>query len=551
MTIAVRRPGELDDDELIAEIAELQRLADGEATTDPATLLAHLQPETYWRCPHLDVISNEIGEIGHIYDTEHPIEGLSLVVMEPPQTGKTATAVVGTAFWWLIRHPTHRVVIGSYNDTLAQDRGREARELVRRYGARYGLVLSRDSYRVQDWHLVSGGGVKSVGVGGGITGSRANLLIIDDPHKSRAEADSKVARNTVHRWVSGDLVSRMHPGAPMLLVMTPWHPDDVAARLLLEQGTVKDGGAWRVIRMPAFCTDPANDPLGRAYGEPLTHPHIPASDKNRLIGHWNNRRAKSTLQDWSSLYMCNPQPTEGALVSLAMLQERRCFQTGTCDTKPKRAAVAVDPSGGGRDVAGIIGGYLGTDNRVYLTHDRSGVMSSVEWSRAACQLAIDTDADLIIFESNYGGDMAGLAIRTAWAALIDEATAKYETEKAAIEEMPETALRTQKLDELERWFKPYKRLRPRVKSVTARKNKRLRAEPVGQQMVEDNVRFARYLPDAEHEWATWQPDSSDSPGRIDASVYLVFELLPRQKQTPKKQSRPRGSLPTTSMSPLE
>jgi|WetSurMetagenome_2_1015567.scaffolds.fasta_scaffold03146_2 hypothetical protein len=546
----VRRPGELDDDDLIAELWELQRLADAEAVTDPATLLAHLSPETYWRCPHLDVISGEIGQIGWTYDREHPIVGPQLMVMEPPQTGKTATAVVGAAFWWLVNHPTHRVVIGSYNDTLAQDRGREIRELVRRYGARYGLILARDSYKVQDWHLITGGGVKSVGVGGGITGSRGNLIIIDDPHKSRAEADSKVARDRVYRWVSADMISRMFPGAPMLLVMTPWHPEDIAARLLIEHGRVEDGGAWRVLRMPAFCTDPENDPLGRAYGEPLTHPHIDTKDKQRLIDHWNNKRNKSSLQDWYALYMCDPQPTEGALVSIAMLRERRCFQTGTCETAAKRAAVAIDPSGGGRDTAGIVAGYLGTDNKVYLTHDKSGVMSSIDWSRTACQLAIDTDADTIIFESNYGGDMGALAIRTAWAAISEEATSKYETQKEEIEALPDGQQRAQKLAELESWFRPYKRLRPRVKSVSARKSKRLRAEPVAQQIVEDNVRFATYLPDLEHEWATWQPDSSESPGRIDSSVYLVLEMLPRQKQTPKKQTRPRGSLPTTSMSPL-
>lgn len=550
MVLAVRRPGELDDDELISELAELQRIADQEARTDPATLLAHLNPAGYWRCPHLDVISNEIGKIGQIYDTEHPIEGPCLMVMEPPQTGKTATAVVGTAFWWLVNHPTHRVIIGSYNDSLAQDRGRDVRALVKAYGARYGLYLARDSSKVQDWRLTTGGGVKSVGVGGGVTGSRGNIVIIDDPHKSRAEADSKISRDSVARWISGDIISRTHPGAPMLLVMTPWHPDDIAARLVQQHGTVETGGAWKVLRMPAFCTDPEHDPLGRAYGEPLTHPHIANSDKNRLIGHWNNRRNKSSLQDWFSLYMCDPQPTEGALVSLALLQQRRCFQTDTCDTKPKRAAVAIDPSGGGRDTAGIVGGYLGSDDRVYLTHDMSGVMSSADWSRTACELAIDTDADTIIFESNYGGDMGGLAIRTAWSAIISEATEKYESEKESLEKMPESILRTQKLEELETWFKKYNRLRPRVKAVTARKNKRLRGEEAAQQIVEDNVRFARFLPDLEHEWATWQSDSKDSPGRIDSSVYLIFDMLPRQKQTPRKRPMRRGTLPTTSMSPL-
>jgi hypothetical protein len=73
-------------------------------------------------------------------------------------------------------------------------------------------------------------------------------------------------------------------------------------------------------------------------------------------------------------------------VSWTLLRERRCYQHGNpgggCST-PSIVAVAVDPSGGGRDTAGIVGGYLGLDGRLHLTHDQSGVMPSADWARAA------------------------------------------------------------------------------------------------------------------------------------------------------------------------
>jgi phage terminase large subunit-like protein len=161
---------------------------------------------------------------------------------------------------------------------------------------------------------------------------------------------------------------------------------------------------------------------------------------------------------------------------------------------PARQAVAVDPSGGGRDTAGIVAGYLGIDQRLYLTHDRTGRMPSDQWARAACSLAAETDASLILVEKNYGGDMTTLVIRTAWDALQREGV------------IPSDAL------------PPY------VQPVTARAGKLLRAEPVAQQWREGRVRLASHLPELVSEWVSWQP-GSDSPGRIDASVYLAYGLL--------------------------
>ncbi|MFF8544973.1 hypothetical protein ACF060_32355 [Streptomyces werraensis] len=149
--------------------------------------------------------------------------------------------------------------------------------------------------------------------------------------------------------------------------------------------------------------------------------------------------------------------------------------------EPQRIAVSIDPSGGGRDTAGIIGGFLGADNRVWITHDRTKAMSSAEWSRTACLLAHETNAGVIYVEWNFGRDMCTLAIGTAWQALQDE---------GAI---------------------PKGKLMPGIDAVSAKQGKLLRAEPIAQQMVEDRVRLRGAFVDLENEWATWQPTDSDSP----------------------------------------
>jgi hypothetical protein len=65
-----------------------------------------------------------------------------------------------------------------------------------------------------------------------------------------------------------------------------------------------------------------------------------------------------------------------------------------------------------------------------------------------------------------------------------------------------------------------------VHALKAKQGKLLRAEPIAQQMKLDRVRLRGAFPDLEAEWATWMPTEPNSPGRIDASVYLVYGLLP-------------------------
>ncbi|MFC9094492.1 hypothetical protein [Streptomyces sp. NPDC057072] len=168
--------------------------------------------------------------------------------------------------------------------------------------------------------------------------------------------------------------------------------------------------------------------------------------------------------------------------------------------EPQKIAVAIDPSGGGRDVAGVIGGFLGDDGRVWVTDDVSAAMSSAEWSTADCLVAYRTNAAIIYVEWNYGRDMCVLAIQTSWEKLQNEG------------EIPKGTLM------------------PAIAPVRAKQGKLLRAEPIAQQMVQDKVRFRGVFTDMEREWATWQPTDPDSPGRIDASCILIYGLIPEANQ---------------------
>lgn len=470
-----------------AELVALADEASTKALSDPATMALYLDPKFALR-PHLRLLADEISAVA----TGHTKR---LMIMIPPQTGKSTLAAVWTPFWWLARNPSQRVIIGSYGQTLAMHRGRAIRRAVELHGWQWDLALAYGSRQTADWALETGGGIKSVGVGSGVTGSPADLLVLDDPHKSRAEADSRTKRDAVWDWYSADFLSRLAPGGPVIAMLTPWHEDDWAHRALAQDGRAEDGGDWRVVRLPAFA-DTDDDPLGRAYGDPLPHPLIPEHDTASAAEHWSGRRRQSTPRDWGALYQLDPKPAEGALIDRDALRQMRYIPP---PADPVKTVVAVDPSGEGRDLAGVVGGFLGDDNRVYITRDASVHEGADGWSRAAALLAAELDADYWVVEANgaLGKHAVRMLLSTAWESL-----------KA---ERPDDAA--------------FQRLKPQIKAVHARKGKLLRAEPVVQQMHEDVVRLGALMPELEEEWATWQPTDSESPGRIDASTYLAYSLV--------------------------
>lgn len=473
---------------MMAAVKEARRLA---ALRDPATLGRYCDPRNFRIRAHTRLVAGELANLGP--------ENRRLILTTPPQIGKSTIASEYFPFWWLIKNPRHKIVIASYAASLAISKGRMVRELVRERGHLFGLSMQPGAQAAQEWELRQKGGIRSTGVGGSLTGYPANVVVLDDPHKDRAEADSRKQRDKVWDWWSSTVLSRLHPDAVICIIMTRWHDNDLVARVIESDGLVETGGRWRMVHLEAIATGKAPDPLGREPGAPLSHPAIDDLDIERLLAHWRDKRETSTGRDWGSLYQGDPKPAEGALVTRALMARQRHVNHVA---RPVITAVAIDPSGGGRDVAGVIGGYRDEDGRVYLIEDASDRMPSEQWARAACKVAAKIKADRFIIEKNYGGDMVVIVLRTAWAALRDE----HEKLFAGSEN-------------------PYAGLMPRIVTVTARKGKLIRAEPVAQQFSEDRIRWGSYLGEAEEEWCTWQPGSAESPGRLDAIVHLAHGLL--------------------------
>lgn len=472
-----------DDLQEYADLAAARAALRESISTDPATLAAGLDPGF--------VVRSHLRVVGRAFAGLAAGKYSKLLISLPPQVGKSTIATQWGPVWWLLKHPTAKILMVSYGASLAESHAFAAQTHIKNHGAEFNLHLHPKFSTRSDWRITSGGGMFATGITGGVTGRSADLILIDDPHKNRAEADSLRAREAIHSAYVADLISRMAPDAPQVIVTTRWHVDDLAARVLSEEGKIEEGGAWKYLRMPAICDDPARDPLRRALGEPLPHPKVDDGDTERLMRHWESRR-RSRPHEWAALYQADPAPLTGTLVSWELL---RSIRDPEPDASPVKIAVAVDPSGGGRDEAGVIGGWYGDDKRMYITHDRSGNMSSAQWSRAACQLAFDTSATVICVERNFGADMAVLVIRTAWEALQREGVI------------------------------PDDQICPRIDDRSVKTGKMVRAAPIAGQMEEDRVRLVGLHSDLETQWATYQEDSGESPGRLDASVILGYLLL--------------------------
>ena len=259
----------------------------------PGALAQHIDPRTV-QTPALDLID---AELTRLLDTP---DG-RLIISMPPQEGKSVRVGRDFPIWALMQNPYLRIITGSYGQGLANRNGRTVRNAIIT-NPDVGLAVAPDHGAASEWTIDGhDGGVLSVGRGAGVTGRPADLLIIDDPIKDRAEADSLTIRDTAWDWWTDALSARLAPGAPVVLILTRWHEDDLAGRLVEHDAEA----GWRVLNIPAQCEDPATDPLGREHGEYMI------SARRRTREQWEQRKRTAGSRTWNALYQGRPSPAEG------------------------------------------------------------------------------------------------------------------------------------------------------------------------------------------------------------------------------------------------
>lgn len=238
------------DQETIARIAANYRLT-------PATLATKLTGGSWIAAPWLRYASKRIA---------HGIArgGARIILSAPPRHGKSELVSVHTPTWVLENFPNKNVILAAYGADLAEGYGRRVRDQIRDH-EEDGLLRCRvraDVSKVGAFLTESNGYMFSVGLGGAITGRGAHVLLIDDYIKEIKEALSPAHRDYVWNWFVTTAMTRLEPGASVIIIATRWHSDDLIGRILKNFP-----GQWENIILPAIAGE--NDIIGRAPGTPL------------------------------------------------------------------------------------------------------------------------------------------------------------------------------------------------------------------------------------------------------------------------------------------
>jgi predicted phage terminase large subunit-like protein len=310
-----------------------------------------------------------------------------LIVSMPPRHGKSELISKYFPAWFLGTYPDRRVILSSYEAGYAATWGRKARDLLEEWGpALFGVQVDQKSSAADRWDLKGhAGGMNTAGAGGAITGKGASVAIIDDPIKNAEDALSETIREKIWDWYRSTLRTRLQ-GAPraIILVMTRWHEDDLAARLIAAE---QEGGEhWEVLELPALADPTAAkpDPLGRAPGAALCPELFDAAELDataRTLGSfW-----------WTALYQQRPSPAEGGLLKRGWFKRYRLPDDAaaraafldSCDEVLQSWDMAFKETKGSDFVVGQVWGRRGAD--CYLlaqVRGRLGFPATVEAVRA-------------------------------------------------------------------------------------------------------------------------------------------------------------------------
>jgi len=220
----------------------------------------------------------------------------------PVRHGKTEHNTIRYPAYRILHNPKIRVLIGSYNQTKANEFSRDLRRLVRSLGVK----MSPDLDAVSQWDTAAGGRVRVVGAGAGVAGVNADLIILDDPVGSRDDAESAPERDRVWDWFTNDILARCEPRTAVVMTMSRWHQDDPAGRLRAQQGA-----RWDILDLPAEAEE--NDPLGRQVGGLLWPEH-----RNQ---DWiDEKKAELGAYAYAAMLQGRPRPREGGMFKWAWWQ---------------------------------------------------------------------------------------------------------------------------------------------------------------------------------------------------------------------------------------
>lgn len=276
-------------------------------------------------------------------DAVERLESPRLLLCMPPRHGKSELASTRFPAWVIGHHPEWEIIHACNSISLTEEFSRKIRDCV--LSPEYQAVfdkfrLRKDTQNLQRWLTDQGGGYLAAGVGTGILGKGAHVLIIDDPVKDAEAADSEAQRQGVMDWYTGSAASRLAPGGGVVIIMQRWHDLDLAGRLLKLQQELREANVpeeeiekWEIVEYAMEAEQdeylfpdgtiqhgpeliPATARLLRVKGEPLHPDRYNQLEMNRI----KHRLLRTNPRHWHALYQQKPVPDDGEFFQSSMFR---------------------------------------------------------------------------------------------------------------------------------------------------------------------------------------------------------------------------------------
>jgi predicted phage terminase large subunit-like protein len=219
-------------------------------------------------------------------------ESIRALISVPPRHGKTELLLHGIG-WGLAQNPRLQFGYVSYAADFARTKSRKARDIARAAH----IPIRRDADALNEWRTEEDGGLLATGIGGPLTGHGVDILLVDDPHKNREEAESALVRQSVYDWFTSTGVTRVEPVGSIIVVHTRWHGDDLIGRLERESARYRETGGAEGEQWEVICLRAIDEASGAVLWPERWH-------KEALL----RRRRTIGEYEWAALFQGRPRP---------------------------------------------------------------------------------------------------------------------------------------------------------------------------------------------------------------------------------------------------